>query len=81
MPPVQLYETAPVPFNVTGVAAQTVTEGEAVKLTVGKAFTVSVATPDVATGLHDPLAMQRKLYPVMLANTGFTVRELVVAPE
>ena len=40
MPPVQAYELAPVPLNVTDVPLHTVADGETVELTVGNALTV-----------------------------------------
>ena len=42
LPPVQVYETPPVPFKVTAVPLQTVVAGDAVEETVGNGFTVMV---------------------------------------
>ena len=51
-PPVQLYDEAPVPLNVTAVPAQTVDDGETAAPTVGNEFTIIVTELEVA-GLPD----------------------------
>ena len=56
-PPVQLYEEAPVPLNVTTVPAQTVDDGETVAPTVGIALTVIVWVAVLEQPLEVPVTV------------------------